>query len=113
MNKINHLQDALKLFYSGYQAIPLCKANLQGGGCLHHGSKCSNPGKVPLTRRKRQTKVTEQEAGPDANIEALISGHHIVVDVDPRNGGEGFVGASVLRSRSVERRELKVTVLNQ
>lgn len=99
MNSANHLQEALKLYDSGYQVIPLCTPKTQGEGCHHHGLKCAHPGKIPLVRWKDLTTVTHQEIQqwwrrwPDANIGALVSDGLVIVDVDPRNGGRDTAAA--------------------
>jgi hypothetical protein len=90
----NELLDAaLRYAAAGWRVFPV--HSLRGGVCTCGEPSCDNPGKHPLTQHGLHD-ATNSEAAilrwwnrwPDANIGIRAEDIGVVIDVDPRNGGD-------------------------
>jgi putative DNA primase/helicase len=88
--------QALRYAARGLHVVPL--HTIDAGRCsCNDGSNCSRPGKHPITRHGVKDATTKRsqirnwwKASPDANI-GIATGSEsgiIVLDIDPRNGGD-------------------------
>src|SRR4051794_14276967 len=87
---------------------------MRNGRCLcPKGPDCQHPGKHPMTPRGFKDATTDEtqirawsRSFPRANIATPTGGRYMVVDVDPRNGGD-----DALRELTLAYGELPETVL--
>jgi putative DNA primase/helicase len=93
---ISRKSRALRYAARGLHVVPLY--TIEAGRCsCNDGSDCSRPGKHPITRHGVKDATTKRsqirdwwKANPDANIGIAAGGGSgiIVLDIDPRNGGD-------------------------
>jgi hypothetical protein len=89
------LQIAQPLVEAGFKIHPLYSVNANGVCQCPEGSTCSSVGKHPILKGW-QHKATSNLAAvkgwayqyPNANVGVLIEPGFIVLDIDPRNGGQ-------------------------
>lgn len=88
----NLLDAAIYYFRLGITPIPLCTPANGSSGCIQHGSLCSHPGERPLIKGCATRVVTEGDLRewwqhwPTANIEGVMGGGIVGIDIDPCNG---------------------------
>jgi hypothetical protein len=88
------LAAALELAAKGLAVVPLHSVG-DDGKCTCLNKACSSAGKHPRTKHGHRDATTEQEqiamwwnAKPLANVGVRTGGTLVVLDVDPRNGGD-------------------------
>jgi hypothetical protein len=85
------LDMALRYASAGFRVLPLHRAEHGECSC---GTPCKTPGKHPRTLHGANDATTDEttirawwQRWPDANVGMALDGH-VVVDIDPRNGGD-------------------------
>jgi Bifunctional DNA primase/polymerase, N-terminal/Primase C terminal 1 (PriCT-1) len=97
IEQIELANAALALTRTGLAVFPVWSVRNEGARLVcacPKGAGCTNPGKHPMTRQGLRDASTDPEQvsywwrnRPDANI-GLVTGTIIVIDVDPRHGGD-------------------------
>ena len=93
------LTAALAYAARGWRVLPLHTPR-PGCGCSCLSGGCASPGKHPRTRHGVHDATTDEETirrwwtrWPDANIGVATGEGLLVLDVDPRNGGDASLAA--------------------
>lgn len=98
----SHLEWALHYVRRGLPVYPL--HTVVNGCCTCGNAKCERPAKHPRTEHGKNDASTDEkqvrqwwQRWPGANIGVVISNKYVVVDVDPRHGGEESLARFVER----------------
>lgn len=90
---MTHLDAALAYAAAGWRVLPL--HTVTEGVCSCGKADCHSPGKHPRTRHGVADATTDEatvrawwEEAPDASIGLATGAAFVVLDVDPRNGGD-------------------------
>ncbi len=101
------IETALAYLELGLTPVPLCKPNPSGKGCVHHGPDCPSTGKRPLVKWKTPRDhngailepLVDKAPWPSElrgwanrfgifNVGIIVPEGVVVIDIDPRNGGD-------------------------
>lgn len=89
------MSEMLSLASRGHPVVPVYQPGEEGGCSCSRGRECPSPAKHPRTKRGVDDATADlatvrewEERWPMANVGIRTGGRRVVLDIDPRNGGD-------------------------